>query len=458
MRVVDSIKKFGLEKAYDYLEKDPETNIPKVVSLLEKLDLTDAMARRLATVKEITENPENNWCQYIHNVWTDLDSGVLKQFFTNFVVNASFLGTKKMKAASEKYGCNIPWAILMDPTSACNLHCTGCWAAEYGNKLNLSLEELDSIIEQGKELGIHMFIYSGGEPLVRKKDIITLCEKHSDCEFLSFTNGTLIDEAFADEMLRAKNFVPAISVEGFEEATDSRRGDGTFKRVEKAMAILKERKLAFGISCCYTSKNYKSIGSEEYFDQMLAWGAKFCWLFTYMPVGHAAVPDLMVTAEQREFMYDQVRKFRQTKPLFTIDFWNDGEYVKGCIAGGRNYLHINANGDFEACAFIHYSNVNLHDHTLVDALKSPLFQAYQEAQPFNENHLRPCPLLDNPGALARIVEKSGAHSTDLEAPEDVNELTAKCVEKAEKWAVTADRIWACSQNCATCGVGSHTES
>ena len=91
--------------------------------------------------------------------------------------------------------------------------------------------------------------------LMRKKDIIRLCEDHPDCVFSTFTNGTLIDEAFADEMLRVKNFVPAISIEGFEEATDSRRGNGTYQKIIRAMNILKEKKLPFGISCCYTSAN-----------------------------------------------------------------------------------------------------------------------------------------------------------------------------------------------------------
>ena len=163
--------------------------------------------------------------------------------------------------------------------------------------------------------------------MVRKKDIIRLCEDHPDCVFSAFTNGTLIDEAFAEEMLRVKNFVPAISIEGFEEATDSRRGGGTYRKIIRAMNILKERKLPFGISCCYTSANAEVIGSEAYFDQMIEMGAKFAWFFTYMPVGKAAVPELMATAEQREMMYHKIREYRQTKPLFTIDFWNDGEYV-----------------------------------------------------------------------------------------------------------------------------------
>ena len=316
------------------------------------------------------------------------------------------------------------------------------WAAEYGNKLNLSFETLDSLISQAEELNMHFFHFSGGEPLVKKDLIIKLCEKHSDSVFSAFTNGTLIDEAFADEMLRVKNFVPAISVEGFETATDSRRGNGTYSKVVEAASILKRKKLPFGFSCCYTSANCDVIGSDEYFDWMIDTGAKFCWLFTYMPVGKGSPTDLMVTAEQRKMMYERIRGFRRTKPIWTMDFWNDGEYVGGCVAGGRYYLHINANGDAEPCAFIHYSNYNIKDKTLLEILQSPLFRRYQAGQPFNGNHLRPCPLLDNPDRLPEMVDASGADSTDLAAPEDVHELASKCTEKAERWGEVADGIWA----------------
>lgn len=255
------------------------------------------------------------------------------------------------------------------------------------------------------------------------------------------TNGTLIDDAFADEMLRVKNLVPAISIEGFEEATDFRRGEGTYRKVIEAMTRLKERKLLFGISCCYTSKNVEVIGSEEYFDSMIDMGAKFAWLFTYMPIGAAAVPELIATAEQRKFMYEQIHKFRKTKPLFTMDFWNDGDAVGGCIAGGRGYCHINANGDMEPCAFIHYSDSNIKEKTLLECYQSPLFMAYRRSQPFNDNMLRPCPVLDNPGRLTQIVEESGARSTDLESPERACDYCNRCVPAAEKWAPVADELW-----------------
>ena len=300
---------------------------------------------------------------------------------------------------------------------------------------------MSSIVSQGKALGTFMYLFTGGEPLVRKKDIIRLCEEHSDCVFSAFTNGSLIDDAFAEDMLRVKNFVPAISIEGFEEATDSRRGKGTYQETIRAMNILREHKLPFGISCCYTSANADVIGSEEFFDAMIDMGALFAWIFTYMPVGKKAVPELMVTAGQREFMYHQVREFRKTKPLFTVDFWNDGEFVGGCIAGGRSYCHINANGDIEPCAFIHYSDSNIREKTLLEAYQSPLFMGYRHNQPFNGNMLRPCPVLDNPGRLTAIVEESGAVSTDYSDTESAKEYSDKCVEKAALWKPVSEKLW-----------------
>ena len=290
-----------------------------------------------------------------------------------------------------------------------------------------------------------MYIYTGGEPLVRKHDLITLCERHPDCIFLTFTNGTLIDEAFADDMLRVGNLVPAISLEGFEKATDGRRGSGVYDKVIKAMELLRRKKLFFGISSCYTRKNFDSITSEEYFDMLIEKGAYFIWYFHYMPVGNDASVDLLPTAEQRVEIYRRIRKYRTEKPLFAIDFQNDGEYVGGCIAGGRRYLHINANGDIDPCVFIHYSDSNIHNKTILEALRSPLFMAYHDGQPFNHNMLRPCPMLENPEKLRAMVKASGAVSTDLQSQESVDHLCAKCDEYARTWAPDAARLWSESQ-------------
>ena len=456
------LAKLGINTAYSYIEKDPEKNLGKLMDWVDKFagdDEETNFHKQRAVVRDVIDHPESNWYQYVMRLFDETDNDVLKKIFTNFVLNAVLSGWKTQEAAREKYQCNIPWAILMDPTSACNLHCTGCWAAEYGNKLNLSFEDLDSIITQGKELGVYLYIYTGGEPLVRKKDLIALCNKHSDCVFLCFTNSTLIDEEFADEMLRVKNFVPAISLEGFEAANDSRRGDGVYQKVMHAMQILRDRKLPFGISTCYTSVNCNDITSEEFIDQVIGMGAKFAWFFHYMPVGQDAAPELLPTPEQRKMVFEKIRGYRSTKPLFTMDFQNDAEYVGGCIAGGRRYLHINAAGDVDPCVFIHYSNANIHDVSLLDALRSPLFMAYHDNQPFNENMMRPCPMLENPEILPKLVAATGAHSTDPQAPETADTLCARTTAYAADWTPVAEEIWKksprCTGNCADCGAHSN---
>ena len=427
--IKSSMQNFAVDKALKYIEGNPEENIPKLMKLVDKLTPEYWYKSQRDAIRTVIEE-KNHWYDLILKVY-DLDPGVRRAFFENFLFNASLKGSAIQHEVSEREGCNVPWAILLDPTSACNMHCTGCWAAEYGNKLNLSLETIDSIIRQGKEMGTYMYIYTGGEPLVRKDDLMKICEMHPDCAFLAFTNGSLIDEDFCNEMLRVKNFVPAISLEGFEEANDGRRGEGVYKKVQNAMKLLKDHKLPFGISTCYTSKNVEDVSSEKYFDLMIDSGALFVWFFHYMPVGNDAAVELLPSPEQRELMFNRIREFRKCKPIFSMDFQNDAQYVHGCIAGGRNYLHINAKGDVEPCVFIHYSNCNIHDTSLLDAYKSPIFMAYHNNQPFNDNMLRPCPMLENPEYLRQMVKETKAENTDYQSFESVDHLCDKTVKYAE---------------------------
>ena len=426
--IKDSMQNFAVNQALNYIEGNPEENIPKLMDLVDRFTPEGWYQSQRDTIRKVIDE-KNNWYQLILRVY-ELDPGVRRAFFQNFLFNASLKGSATQEETSAKENCNVPWAILLDPTSACNMHCTGCWAAEYGNQLNLSLETIDSIICQGKKLGTYMYIYTGGEPLVRKADLIKICQMHPDCEFLSFTNGTLIDEDFCQEMLKVKNFVPAISLEGFETATDGRRGNG--------------------ISTCYTSHNYADVTSEKFFDYIIDLGAYFIWYFHYMPVGNDAAPELLPTPAQRRETYERIRKYRATKPLFAMDFQNDAEFVGGCIAGGRRYLHINAKGDVEPCVFIHYSNCNIHETSLLDALKSPLFMAYHNNQPFNQNMLRPCPMLENPEALRGMVKATGATSTDYQSPESVDHLCDKTTPYAKNWIETADKLWSGCTNCTGC--------
>ncbi len=447
-KVVHAAEKKAFELVIDSilknLGKDTSKNMVQLINMAEKILGDTWSPSAYDMLRNAFSDPEGKWVKFGARLLNEVDHDVFKKAFMTLGYEAGFRGYRTSQEMAKKYDCNIPWIILMDPTSACNMHCTGCWAAEYGNKYNLSYEDLDSIIEQGKELGIHAYLMTGGEPLVRKKDIIRLCEKHQDCAFHAFTNGTLIDEEFCEDMLRVGNFIPSISIEGFEEQNDGRRGNGHFEKVMHAMDLLKAHKLLFGTSICYTSKNYKTVTSDEFLDLLISKGVRYTWYFHYMPVGNDASTELLLNPEQREYMYHRVREIRDWtggKEIFAIDFQNDGEFVHGCVAGGRCYCHINPIGDVEPCVFIHYSSANIHEKSLIECLQQPLFRAYRDGQPFNDNELRPCPMLENPEKLQEMIHKTGAVSTDLQSPETCEHLCGKCVEYAKEWTPVANKLW-----------------
>lgn len=416
-------------------------DIDKLISWAEKIPMPNNQRAAIGNVKKFLENKDSNWYQLGQKLLSETDPHVKEKIGMNFFVNANFLGVPKQHKMAQKLGYSVPWAILIDPTEKCNLSCTGCWAGGYGKHEEIDFDTLDRVMTEGEELGIYFTIMSGGEPTVRKKDIVKLAEKHPSQVILLFTNGTLVDDEFVAEMKRVGNITLAFSIEGFEESTDARRGKGVFKKVMDAMDRMREAGLIFGVSVTYTKKNTEELASEEFVDMLVDKGAVFGWYFTYIPVGKDVDVDLMATPEQRAYMYEKILEYRSSKPIFLMDFWNDGEASNGCIAGGKRYLHINARGDVEPCAFVHYANCNIKDVSLKEALGSPLMRAYQKRQPFNMNMRRPCPLIDNPELMVEIVEESGAYPTQVNPDETPDEFAKKLEDYSGKWGKIADEEW-----------------
>lgn len=429
---------------FKYIYKNPERNMLRLVKVGKAFAGKMYPESTFTKPIKIITDESNVWHQFLFRGIKEVNPDFLRRAVLTFGIDLGLIGTSTLRKKREELHCNIPWVVLLDPTSACNLKCTGCWAAEYGYKSNLTLEEMRRIISESKELGTHFFMFTGGEPLIRKKDLITLAKENPDCIFLAFTNATLIDDEFCEQLIECGNFGLALSIEGTEETNDGRRGDGAYKTTMNAMKMLKKHGCLFGTSICYTSSNYKAVTSDEFYDKMIEAGVRYMWYFHYMPVGANADTSLMLTPEQREHVYREIRAKRDSKngkPVFTVDFQNDAEFVGGCIAGGRNYFHVNSEGDVEPCVFIHYSDSNIREKSIMECLNSPLFKEYYKGQPFNKNMLRPCPMLENPQALRKMVARSGAKSTNLIQEESAEELCAKCDAYAANWAPKAKEIW-----------------
>ena len=431
-------------RLFKYIYKNPKRNMVRLIKLAKSVTGNMYPEATFTKPLEIISDENNIWNEFLFRGLDEVDNDFLRRAILTFGIDLGLIGTSTLRKKRDIEHCNIPWVVLLDPTSACNMKCKGCWAAEYGHKSSLTLDEMRKIVTESKELGTHFFMFTGGEPLIKKEEVLTLARENSDCLFLAFTNGTLVDQKFCDDMKACGNLALALSIEGSEETTDFRRGDGAYKAIVKAMKLLKENKCLFGASVCYTSKNYDSVTSDEFYDFMIENGVRYAWYFHYMPVGSDADVDLLLTPDQREHVYREIRAKRDAKngkPVFTVDFQNDAEFVGGCIAGGRNYFHVNSEGDVEPCVFIHYSDSNIREKSIKECLKSPLFKEYYKGQPFNDNMLRPCPMLENPQALRNMVNKTGAKSTNLSHPESVDMLCAKCDAYAKQWAPRAKEIW-----------------
>ncbi len=423
-----------------YLEGNPDQNIPRLFKTIESLPLSPAQKK---IPHDLRMSFENNpvYRKYFISIFTEIDRGVRDRLARNFLVNTMIASATRRDQVEAREGIVLPFTILIDPTSACNLKCTGCWAGAYTKHDELEPELLDRILNEAKELGIYSIVMSGGEPFVYPY-LLDMAAKHNDMAFMIYTNGTRIDDAVADRLQELGNIVPAISLEGWEEQTDARRGKGVFNKITAAMGRLRERGIFFGASLTITSQNVEAITSDEFIDFLIAQGARFLWSFHYIPIGRQPDVDLTVRPEQRAYLAERIPHLRKYKPLPIADFWNDGELTNGCIAGGRSYFHITARGDVEACAFAHFAVDNIRDKSLLEVLHSPFFAEYQKRQYFSDNKLRPCPIIDNPQVLRKIVQTVGAHATH-EGAETLlgGEIGGFLDQRSAEWKQISDPIW-----------------
>lgn len=430
-----------LKQLLNYLEGNPDVNIPRLFKILETITPIPLHREMIRNVRNFYEqNPATR--TYFNSIFKEIDRGVRNRLMSNFVVNTLLLSTSRRKQVETEEGIHIPYTILIDPTSACNLKCVGCWAGEYAKHDQLEPELLDRILNEAKDLGIYAIVMSGGEPFIYPY-LLDMAEKHNDMAFMIYTNGTRIDDQVADRLQSLGNIAPAISLEGWEEATDARRGRGVFSKIMAAMDRLRERGVVFGASITITRNNYKEVTGDEFIDFLIDRGVRFLWSFHYIPIGRQPDLDLMILPEQRAYLVDRVDDLRKNKPIAIADFWNDGRLTNGCIAGGSSYFHITACGDVEPCAFVHFAVDNIREKSLKEVLGNPLFKEYQKRQPFSDNLLRPCPIIDNPEALREMVKKSGAHPTHAGADTVLSgEIGAFLDRHSAAWQEVADSIWA----------------
>ena len=321
--------------------------------------------------------------------------------------------TRKASKIRQKYsekGKNIPIFLISSITSSCNLHCTGCYSrandacSDDVPSNQLSAEEWEDIFTQAKDIGISFIVLAGGEPMIRE-DVIKKASKFDEILFPIFTNGTLLNEDYLKLFDENRNLVPILSIEGDEEITDSRRGDGVYNALLNSMDLMKKNNIVFGASLTFTKGNLSNLLSNEYINQLHDFGCKVVFFIEYVPVNE----DTMYLApgdEERDLLLNELEVLRKDyNDMLFLSFPGDEKTSGGCLAAGRGFFHINSHGGAEPCPASPYSDINVKDTSLLEALDSRLFKSLRDGGILLDDHEGGCVLFEHKEEVEEILSK-----------------------------------------------------
>ncbi len=307
----------------------------------------------------------------------------------------------RIRSNWERQGIHVPPILIFSITNKCNLHCKGCYhlALRQSPRAEMSEEKIRSIFGEAKELGIYFIVIAGGEPLVRQ-EMLDITKDFPEIVFLIFTNGLLINEEILRKLKGQRNIVPVISLEGYEEDTDERRGEGVYERLLRIVKKLKSRGIFWSVSLTVTRSNFATITDEQFVKSLVDLGCKLFFFPEYTPIVEGT-EDWIPTEEQRANLSTLRDSLRSKFSALFITIPGDEEEIGGCLSAGRGFVHINAEGDVEPCPFAPYSDTNLRDSSLKDALQSEFLKTIRQ------NHER---LSEAEGGCALWVEREWVRS------------------------------------------------
>ena len=221
--------------------------------------------------------------------------------------------------------------------------------------------------------------------------------------FPIFTNGTFISERYLALFDKYRNLLPVISIEGDRDTTDARRGDGVYDKIMDRMEALRQRGLLFGCSVTVTTENLDEVLSDAFVQSLADKGCKAVFYIEFVPVTEEAA-HLAPADREREIIRAQIDRLRAERPeLVFISFPGDEKSSGGCLAAGRGFFHINSPGGAEPCPLSPYSDINVAESSLKEALRSRLFLELRNGDYLLEDHAGGCVLYEKRKQVEAIL-------------------------------------------------------
>ena len=216
-------------------------------------------------------------------------------------------------------------------------------------------------------------------------------------------SGTFMDELYFELFDKRRNLIPIMSIEGEKEITDARRGSGIYDRLIANMDELHKHGLIFGASVTVTTENVKEVSSPDFLKNLSDRGCKVVIFVEFVPVTDDS-KELAPGDAEREYLHNEILRLRREhSEMVYISFPGDEKSSGGCVAAGRGFFHINSHGGAEPCPFSPYSDINVRDTSLRDAINSKLFRTLRENGHLLEDHAGGCVLYEKRELVEQIM-------------------------------------------------------
>lgn len=308
---------------------------------------------------------------------------------------------------------HIPPFLIFSITSSCNLHCSGCYARANNscndnickdNEKSLDDKRINELFLEASELGINFILLAGGEPLLRK-NVIEIAKNHKKILFPIFTNGTLINDEYLEIFNKNRNLLPILSLEGREDKTDNRRGEGVFSILNLAMDSLNSKNIFYGVSITADKNNLNEVTDDKFIESLMNKGCKVVFYIEYVPMDKKSEA-VVLNDNDRDYLDKTINNYgNKYKNMIFLSFPGDEKYLEGCLAAGRGFFHISVSGDAEPCPFSPFSDINLKEHSILEALSSPLFKELNSSGILKEQHMGGCLLHQKEEEVKALLNK-----------------------------------------------------
>lgn len=338
---------------------------------------------------ELTGDPrKNQLIRYFNSLDTDRKKALVRRLtYDQLIRSLKRHGLSAGNTTGNRF--SYLTAIALSIGGRCNLDCPSCLMHSFQSSSFAAIDDLDYIFDQAARLDVSFVsIMGAGEPFLDPDygmELLDCMKRHGDIYFFVYTNGTTVTEKLIEKAAGLDNLFVLVSVEGFRESHDGRRGEGTHDKAVRALRLLDEHRVPRGYSAVVHAGNYREVTSRDFIESMAGAGALIgCYnqSCTLVPPGTG---NFTGESEARNDYYRIMDETGDKASIYILDLFNLEEKRYGCRAKKGTSCFIDAvSGKVSPCFLFPFSSEDCNvydrrcDSRLEEILSVGFFDHYRE--------------------------------------------------------------------------------